>query len=356
MQENNEAELDENEAGFIDGEADNEAEPDESKADNEAEFSKSKAEDDAEAAQQEREKRAAEKNSLIEKNALLFRRIKAALGAAGLFAGYFVFPEFFFLFFSRDTLQNSGTVKILASVVGFFVYFAFVLNYYVKRSNKTGEALSDIIPLRPREVSAKPAAACVLLGMALNLISSSLLALLPIPAEWLSGYSSSSQTLLQTDSLAVSILYIALLAPLCEELMFRGLIFNRIRSGFSVTVSVIVTSVAFALPHINPLWIAVAVLNSLVFTMVRERSGNLCYTIILHSCYNLVSVPMILLNGTEAYTFLFDNIAAEIIYLVGGGAAAYFCIRYLLRRSDENGDITYQIYSGGGAAKGVDKK
>lgn len=349
MQENNDAEFDENEAGFIDNEADNGAEFSESEADNGAE-------DEAAEAALERERRTAEKNSIIEKNALLFRRIKAALGAAGLFAGYFVFPEFFFLFFSRDTLQNSGTVKILASVMGFFVYFAFVLRYYVKRSDKTGESLGDIIPLHPRELSAKPALACVLLGMSLNLISSSLLALLPIPSEWLSGYSSSSQTLLQTDSLAVSILYIALLAPLCEELMFRGLIFNRIRSGFSVTVSVIVTSAAFALPHINPLWIAVAVLNSLVFTMVRERSGNLCYTIILHSCYNLVSVPMILLNGTEAYTFLFDNIAAEIIYLVGGGAAAYFCIRYLLRRSDENGDITYQIYSGGGAAKGVDKQ
>lgn len=348
MQDNNEAELAENKAEFAENET--------ASAEAEAKSAESEAEDEALAAAQERERRAAEKNSLVQKNALLFRRIKAALGAAGLFAGYFVFPEFFFLFFSRDTLQNSGTVKILASVMGFFVYFACVLSYYVKRSDKTGEMLGDIIPLHPREISAKPAAVCVLLGMALNLTSSSLLALLPIPEEWLSGYSSSSQTLLQTDSLAVSILYIALLAPLCEELMFRGLIFHRIRSGFSVTVSVIVTSVAFALPHINPLWIAVAVLNSLVFTMVRERSGNLCYTIILHSCYNLVSVPMILLNGTEAYNILFDSIAAEIIYLVGGGAAVYFCTRYLLLRREENGDITYQIYSGGGAAKGVDKK
>lgn len=347
MQDNSEAKL-----------AESAAEPAESEAEcseSEAEPAESEAGDEAAAAALERERRAAEKNSLIQKNALLFRRIKAALGAAALFVGYFVFPEFFFLFFSRDTLQNSGTVKILASVMGFFVYFACVLGYYSKRSDSTGEAIGDIIPLHPREISAKPAAACVLLGMALNLTSSSLLALLPIPEAWLSGYSSSSQTLLQTDSLAVSILYIALLAPLCEELMFRGLIFNRIRSGFSVTVSVIVTSIAFALPHVNPLWIAVAVLNSLAFTMVRERSGNLCYTIILHSCYNLVSVPMILLYGTEAYTILFDNIAAEIIYLVGGGTAAYFCIRYLLRR-EENGDIVYKIYSGGGAAKGVDKQ
>ncbi len=301
--------------------------------------------DTAEAAYEELHKREAEKNELIAKNELKFRKIKAALGSFGLFAGYFFFPQMFFLVFSSNTLQNNGTIKLLASFMGFFVYFFFLIRYYMKRSHKTGEGPADILKFHPRELEPKPAAVCMLLGICLNLTSSAALALLPLPTEWLESYSSGSESLVYTDSLAFSLFYIVILAPLCEELMFRGFMYHRMRTAFSVLVSVIVVSIAFALPHINILWIIVATLNSFIFTLVRERYQNLCYSIILHSCYNLVSVPMILLLGSEAHTILFDNVIAELIYLALGGAAVFFCTKYLLKKPDNN-EMTYNIFTG----------
>lgn len=311
--------------------------------------------DTAEAAAEELRKREAEKSELIAKNELTIRRIKVALGSLGLFAGYFFFPQMFFLMFSTNALQNNGTIKLLASFMGFFVYFFFLVRYYVKRSHKTGESLDDILKLRPRELELKDAAVCALLGICLNLTSSSLLALLPLPEAWLQSYSSGSESLIYTDSLAFSLIYIVILAPLFEELMFRGFMYHRMRTAFSVPVSVIVVSVAFALPHVNVLWIIVATLNSFIFTMVRERHQNLCHSIILHSCYNLTSVPMILLLDSKAYTILFDNVIAELIYLLLGGAAIFFCTRYLLKTTEDN-KITYNIFSGSKAAdEGVNK-
>ncbi len=308
-----------------------------------------------EAATKEQQKRDEAKSELIAKNELLLRRIKAAFGSFGLFAGYFFFPQIFFLVFSTNSLQNNGTIKLLASFMGFFVYFFFLIRYYIKRSHKTGEGLNDILKFRPKELELKPAVVCAILGFCLNLTSSSLLALLPLPESWLQGYSSGSETLIYTDSLAFSIIYIVILAPLCEELMFRGFMYHRMRTAFSVLVSVIVVSVAFALPHIDVLWIIVAILNSFVFTMVRERYNNLCYTILLHCCYNLASVPMLLLIGSEAYTVLFDNIIAELIYLVVCGTACFFGIRYLLI-NDRDERINYKIYTGSRSAdEGVNK-
>ncbi len=301
----------------------------------------------AEAIRQEEQ---TEKAELIRKNTLKLNRIKTAFAALGLFVGYFLFSQCFYLVFSQDAMQNNGTVKLLASFMGFFVYFFFLLRYYMKRSHKTGEALNDILRLKPKELSPKEAGLCALLGVSLNLSISALLALLPLPEALINDYSAGTESLLYTDSLALSIIYVAVLAPVCEELMFRGFMYHKLRTCYSVKVSVIVVTAAFALPHVQILWILVAVASSLVFTMIRERSDNLMHSIIIHCCYNLVSVPMLVLLefSPEVHAIFFDNIIAELIYLVLGGAAVFFCIRALLinrQEDNDDGEITYQIGS-----------
>lgn len=303
-----------------------------------------------EAAEALRKEQQAEKEELIQKNTLKLNRIKTAFAALGLFVGYFLFSQCFYLVFSQDAMQNNGTVKLLASFMGAFVYFFFLIRYYMKRAHKTGESLGDILHLRPKELSPKEAAMCGLLGISLNLSISALLALLPLPEALINDYSAGTESLLFTDSLALSIIYVAIMAPVCEELMFRGFMYHRLRTCFSVKVSVIVVTIAFALPHVQILWILVAVANSLVFTLVRERSDNLMHSIIMHCCYNLVSVPMLVLLefSPEVHAILFDNIIAELIYLVLGGAAVFFCIRALLinrQEDNDDGEITYQIGS-----------
>ncbi len=302
-------------------------------------------EDIAAQAAEELESRNAEKQALIEKNARSFGMMKAAIGSLGLFLGYFVFPQTFFMVFSQEAVDSSGMIKLLASFMGFFVYFFFLISYYIKRTRKSGESVGDILRMYPRELQLKPVLLCTLLGVSLNLSIGALLELLPIPAQLIESYSAGSESLVYADSLAFSIVYISLLAPLCEELMFRGFMYHRMRTAFSVRISVIVVSAAFALPHIDILWVLVAAANSVVFTLVREKYNNILYSIILHCFYNLVSVPMILLLDTGIYTILFDNIAAELIYLLLGGAAVYYCIRRLLDNNSDDGGISYRIFS-----------
>lgn len=112
--------------------------------------------------------------------------------------------------------------------------------------------------------------------------------------------------------------------------MFLGFLLHKLKKAFPAKVVIWVVSAAFALPHVNIMWIIVAFGCSLIFTAIREKHGNLLYSMILHSCYNLASVPMLLLLNTEAYTVLFDNIAAELIYLVLGGLTVYLCVNELL--------------------------
>ncbi|MBQ4165733.1 MAG: CPBP family intramembrane metalloprotease [Oscillospiraceae bacterium] len=285
-----------------------------------------------------------EKAALVKKNTLLMNRIWAALGALALFVGYFALPNLFYSIFSQDAMANNGTVKLLASSMGFFVYFFFLIRFYMKRSHKTGEELSDVLQLHPRSLECKPALICCLLGVSLNLFIGAALALLPFPEQLIADYSASSGSLVYNDSIVFSVIYVVVLAPVCEELMFRGFIFHRLNTQFPLIVTVISVSLMFALPHIQILWIIVALANGIIFTLVRAKFNNLCYSLILHCCYNLVSVPMLLLAGTQIHEFLFNNIFAELVYLILGGGSVFLCTQWLLKDKDApNTELSYDI-------------
>jgi len=93
------------------------------------------------------------------------------------------------------------------------------------------------------------------------------------------------------DFLAVALLY-----PIVEELVFRGLIqgelrkFGWARQGIGpLTHANLITSVSFALLHIlnQPLTLALLVFfPSLVFGYFRDRDGKLTRAVLLHIYYN----------------------------------------------------------------------
>lgn len=287
---------------------------------------------EAEEAAAEHKLRAEKKRQIIDRNSRKYIITSTVVGSVLLYCGYYVFPNLFYLVFSNDALQNNGTIKLLASTLGFFVYFFYLTRHYMRKRKKHPEAeeVNDILEIHPKLLEPKKALQCAAAGFCLNLSLAALMALLPFPDSLVHGYSSGSESLLYTDNLAFSIIYIWLFAPLCEELMFRGFLLHKLKKAFPAKVVIWVVSAAFALPHVNIMWIIVAFGCSLIFTAIREKHGNLLYSMILHSCYNLASVPMLLLLNTEAYTVLFDNIAAELIYLVLGGITVYLCVNDLL--------------------------
>jgi len=89
--------------------------------------------------------------------------------------------------------------------------------------------------------------------------------------------------------------YPALLYPVVEEIIFRGLLQEFIQTRVHpwragpLTHANILTSLVFtALHFINhpPLWAAAVFLPSLLFGLVKERSGGLAAPIVLHVFYN----------------------------------------------------------------------
>ncbi|MGB8770172.1 MAG: type II CAAX endopeptidase family protein [Candidatus Korobacteraceae bacterium] len=81
------------------------------------------------------------------------------------------------------------------------------------------------------------------------------------------------------------------LAPLLEELFFRGLLYPVLRRAFGLIIGVLLTAAAFAAIHGTQLGYAWAPILSIfvvgvVFTVARERSNSVAASFLMHCGYN----------------------------------------------------------------------
>jgi membrane protease YdiL (CAAX protease family) len=88
-------------------------------------------------------------------------------------------------------------------------------------------------------------------------------------------------------------LYLAVVvaAPVFEELLFRGFLLPGLRSGLGAAGAAVLSSLAFALPHLqyDRIDMAAVFVLGLLFAGVRLRTGSTLLTIALHAITNLVA-------------------------------------------------------------------
>lgn len=96
--------------------------------------------------------------------------------------------------------------------------------------------------------------------------------------------------------LAVFAVVAGLIAPVCEELLFRGLLLRALRRRFSPMVAVAIQALAFAIAHplLSPTLGDLAVVPALVLLgtasgIAATRRGDLSASILMHIGFNLVT-------------------------------------------------------------------
>jgi CAAX protease family protein len=98
------------------------------------------------------------------------------------------------------------------------------------------------------------------------------------------------------------------LAPLLEELFFRGMLYPVLRRSYGILAAVLLTAVAFAAIHGAQLGNAWAPLLSIfvvgiVFTLVRERTDSVAASFLTHCGYNFTLFSMLWI-GTDHFRHL----------------------------------------------------
>ena len=91
---------------------------------------------------------------------------------------------------------------------------------------------------------------------------------------------------------AMRVLAVCLLGPTAEELVFRGVIFSWLKERIPLTLTIVITAVAWALLHWSYPWpvIGVIVVDGFLLGAARARTGSVMPPIIMHAFYNLYAV------------------------------------------------------------------
>jgi hypothetical protein len=140
-------------------------------------------------------------------------------------------------------------------------------------------------------------------GFVLSIVIRLVSAVLPIPKELpIEQYF--------TDVVAAYLLAVfgITLAPLMEELFFRGFLYHALERRIGVAASVFVTSLLFAFIHASQLassWgpLLLIFLVGVTLTLVRVRTGSVASSFLLHAGYNF-SLFATLFFGTGHFRHL----------------------------------------------------
>lgn len=92
------------------------------------------------------------------------------------------------------------------------------------------------------------------------------------------------------STLALELISSALLTPIIEELVFRGILFGRLKTMLPKWPAIIVSSLIFAVVHYNLVQFLYAFLIGIVLALLMNRANHVYPAIVGHITANLIAV------------------------------------------------------------------
>lgn len=165
-----------------------------------------------------------------------------------------------------------------------------------------------------------PFAAAV--GLVLNNIS--LLADLAIASE---AYAETSVKQYAIPLIGQLIGY-GLITPLSEELIFRGLIYKRLRDDFSFKNAMFTSAILFGFFHGNLIQMLYAFGMGLLLAYLYEKYHSLAAPVLAHGMVNIVSV---ILTEAGGFTWMFENpLRISLVSILCAAAASGIYVKFFM--------------------------
>ena len=130
----------------------------------------------------------------------------------------------------------------------------------------------------------------IILGVLAPLGVGRFIALLPI--DGILGNYKNVQSNLVDSSIMLQFLVLGILTPILEELLFRGVIYKRLKGYYDVSVAAYIAAIIFGIAHFNLIQGLYAFILGIVLSYIYEKNGSLVYTMVAHGAANIVSVFM----------------------------------------------------------------
>ena len=177
---------------------------------------------------------------------------------------------------------KAGAAELAGFIAGSIIYLALIAGILILARLRGGAGWPLLVAWTPFRTDSRYWN-LLAAGIVYSVAASALIGYLhPVSRTWFTLPKSPAAVI-------VSFLLIAVLAPLAEELLFRGWLYTGLRSRYSFAVALSITSLVFSLDHWErTLLYATAVLPiGVVLGYLRERTGSVRATALFHGLYNL---------------------------------------------------------------------
>lgn len=123
---------------------------------------------------------------------------------------------------------------------------------------------------------------------------------LNIAMEWIALPDFMEDTFMELSDEPLAVVAMALLAPIVEEMMFRGAIQGYLmRRCSNAWTGIIITAIIFGAIHMNPQQVVYATLLGIIFGWIYYRTRSLLPVIVGHVLNNSIAVASMKIWGTE---------------------------------------------------------
>jgi membrane protease YdiL (CAAX protease family) len=219
--------------------------------------------------------------------------MRTALEIAFTLSAYVVF----------DTSLAFFGVPAIVRRLAFLALAALITAIYLRSRKKKPSEFLDAWGIKRSPTPSL--AVCAVLGVSLNALCSSVIALLP--SELTESYATASAPLGALT--LVGIVDTVMLAPLVEELIFRHAVLGRLRTIVPCAAALAASALLFGAFHGGIIWIIYATLCGLALGALYLKYDSLLPPLIMHAAFNGANYLFLLLPP-EASPYVIASAAA----------------------------------------------
>lgn len=243
------------------------------------------------------------------------------------------FPLALFDYYNGTDYLYNPFKKIIVGVGSSVFIF-----YYAYR--KAGVKLSELFPAKPFNIFIL-IPVLVFLWAAQNLIGEVNIALAKVlpPPAWFNELFSK---IFENDfGIYGAILKVVVIAPIIEELIFRGAIMHGLMRNYSRFTAIFVSALMFALFHLNPWQLPATFVLGLLLGIIMVRTRNIFLCILGHAINNgLVMVSILFSNELQTTSFYQSSKSSQL--MISTLIAAVALVFIFIISSKSNSETTHK--------------
>lgn len=196
-----------------------------------------------------------------------------------------------------------------------------------KRAVRRGEAFFREMGLRHYPLDLRSSGELCALGFLLNCAVGGFINLFPFSKATEESYRAMSSAPVEGVKPVLAFFIIAFMAPVIEEMIFRGVVLRRLSTGLSPITALSTSALLFGVLHGQLIWILYAVVLGLVLGLMYLIYDSIYPSILLHISFNLVSgIPMLMNKTGLFYRLTYGNKLFLLIMLAGGAYGTGFLL------------------------------